>query len=90
MKKVNFKELKVETSIGKYEPLDIREGVGNLLHNRSSTIPMSDLARKIFHSQGSVEIEDKLFDEMMAILDEVALMVLRQAIRNEIITTQEY
>lgn len=58
MKKINFSQLKVETSIDCFEDQDLRKDIGNILHRVSESVPMSDLARKIYYSEGAVEIPD--------------------------------
>ena len=54
MKAVNFKELSIETSIDEYEVLDLRKEVGNTIHRHAMSVPLSELARKIYFSEGAV------------------------------------
>ena len=69
MKRINFKKLKVEIKIGVYENMDVAEQIGNTLHQESVTVPMSDLARKIYYSESYVKISDDLFEGMINILN---------------------
>ncbi|WFE84973.1 hypothetical protein [Parabacteroides chongii] len=68
MKKVNFKELSVEIGIDEFQKQDFRKEIGNALHRASESIPMSDLARKIFYSEDAIEISDEDFKTMLALL----------------------
>lgn len=68
MKQVNFKELNVEVAIDQFKPCDLRKDIGNALHRASESVPMSDLARKIYYSEGAIEIPDEEFDEMMKLI----------------------
>ncbi|MCD8136441.1 MAG: hypothetical protein LUH01_11055, partial [Parabacteroides gordonii] len=47
---------------------DMRKEIGNALHRASESVPMSDLARKIYYSEESIEIPDKDFKTMTALL----------------------
>lgn len=65
---VNFKELKVETSIGEYTLIDVRKDLGNKLHLAASDIETFDLGHKIYHSDGDIEITDSEYDALIRIL----------------------
>lgn len=75
MKRVNFKELEIEETFDDFVKVDVRKQIGNLIHRESSTIPMSDLARKIYYSEGEIEISEEDFVEMLKLLS--ALRVKR-------------
>lgn len=68
MKQLNFKELNVEVGIDQYQKHDLRKEIGNALHRASESVPMSDLARNIYYSEGDIEIPDEEFDEMMKLI----------------------
>lgn len=66
--KINFKELNVEAEIGTFIPYDLRKEIGNSLHRASESVPMSDLARKIYYSEDAIEISGEDFKTMLALL----------------------
>lgn len=68
MKQLNFKELEIEVGIDQYQKHDLRKEIGNALHRASESVPMSDLARKIYYSEGSIEIPDDEFEDMMKLI----------------------
>lgn len=68
MKQLNFKQLNVEVGIDQYQKHDLRKEIGNALHRASESVPMSDLARNIYYSEGDIEIPDEEFDEMMKLI----------------------
>lgn len=80
MKQVNFKELNVETEIDNFQTIDLRKEIGNKLHQHAVTIPMDELARKIYHSEGSVNIEDEDYGMMMSTISNSFSLIVRQAV----------
>lgn len=68
MKQVNFKELNVEVGIDKFQPRDLRKDFGDTLHRASESVPMSELARKIYYSEGPLEISDEDFGTMLILM----------------------
>ncbi|RHO68262.1 hypothetical protein DW083_16505 [Parabacteroides sp. AF48-14] len=68
MKQVNFKELNVEVDIDSFQKRDVRNLVGNSLHRQAETVPISELAKKIYYSDGIVEISDEDYDVMIPFL----------------------
>ena len=70
MKQVNFKELNVEVGIDQYQNHDLRKEIGNTLHRASESVPMSELARNIYYSEGDIKIPDEEFDEMMKLINQ--------------------
>ena len=68
MKQVNFKKLNVEIGVDQYVSKDLRKDVGNALHQASESVPMSDLARKIFYSEEALIISDENYEMMMFLL----------------------
>ena len=65
MKQLDFKELKVRIGIEETEVHDLRKEVGNALYRLAETVPMAELAKKIYYSEGVMEITDDDFDKMM-------------------------
>lgn len=68
MKQVNFKQLNVETEIDTFQEVDLRHEIGNALHRAAETVPMSDLARNIYHSEETIDISNEDYAEMMKTL----------------------
>lgn len=66
--KINFKELNVEARIDTFILYDLRKEIGNSLHRASESVPMSDLARKIYYSEDAIEISGEDFKTMLALL----------------------
>lgn len=60
MKRLNFKELAVYTSISKNEKVtgDARESFSNVIYSYMSGIRAKDLALRIFNSSGDVSMSD--------------------------------
>lgn len=82
MKRINFKEISVETSIDVFQKQDLAKQVGEALHKKATTLALDELARKIFKSTGPIELEDNEFTEMMAALDGVFYLFFIQGIAN--------
>lgn len=80
MKRVNFKELSVEIEIDVYETMDFRKEIGNAIHRQAVTIPMDELARKIYHSNEPVDIEDEEYGLMISVLSKSFSLMLYQAV----------
>lgn len=80
MKQINFKAVKVETSIDNFEVVDLRKEIGNALYKRAESVTQDDLARKIFHSDGPVEIEDQDYKEMMQVIEKSFVRYVHVAI----------
>lgn len=56
-KKVNFKEFAVQMEIeGDPIKMDIRKDIGNFIYQTSPELGALDLARKIYYSEGEIEI----------------------------------
>ncbi len=61
MKKINFAEVKVATSIKKedYRVEDMREQLADSMYKNATKIGYMALAMKIYKSEGEVELNDK-------------------------------
>lgn len=82
MKRINFKQISVETSIDVFETQDLRKPIGEALHKKATNLAMDELARSIFKSDGPVEIEDADFAEMMSSLEGLFYLFIIQGIAN--------
>lgn len=82
MKQINFKEIPVEVEIGRFEKQDFRKVIGNALHSQAKNLEMDQLARKIFNSNGPIEIAADEFEEMMMILSPAVYYRVESAIRS--------
>ncbi len=80
MKQVNFKAVKVETSIDNFEVVDLRKEIGNALYKRAESVSQDDLARKIYHSDGEIGIEDQDYAEMMQVIEKSFVRYVHVAI----------
>lgn len=89
MKQVNFKELSVEIEIDQYQTLDFRKEVGNAIHRQAVTIPVDELARKIYHSDGPIEIDDEDYEMMKAIISKSFALIILQAIERSTIELKD-
>ena len=67
MKKIDFSQLEVETSIGVFEKVDVRSTLGNLIFRSATSLELDTLARKIFSAQEerSTEFSDDEYAAMM-------------------------
>lgn len=80
MKQVNFSDLNVEFEIDKFQKINLSHEVGNAIHRNAETVPMADLARKIYHSDGPLEILDEDYNSMMNILSRSFKVLVCRAI----------
>lgn len=80
MKQVNFVELIVETEIDKYESLDMSHRIGNAIHQQAINVPMSELARRIYYSEGAININDEDYVMMLTIVRKSFALVISKAI----------
>lgn len=59
MKKINFKNLNVETTIDQFDTFDISKEIGNFIFANTTDIAISDLGKEIYYN-GKVEISDEV------------------------------
>ena len=78
--RINFKELNVEIGVDQFDLQDWREAIGNALHRASESVPMSELARKIYYSEGPIDISEEDFKTMLALLGTVLKRYLVAAV----------
>ena len=68
MKKVNLREVQLEDIQGNPMPGDFHEVLGNQLYMQGRDIKECELGRKIYFSEGEIELTD---DEAKIVLDAV-------------------
>ena len=68
MKKIDFSTVEIEFTFGKPEKVDIRKDVGNIINQKTADIGLADLARKIYYSDGAVEISPEYQEAIAAIV----------------------
>lgn len=65
MKKINFKEIAVQTTLeGDMEIFDFRKVLGNILY-RGSDIELSDFGRTIYYSEEEIEVPEALIQAIV-------------------------
>lgn len=89
MKQVNFKELNVEVGVDTFMPQDLRKDVGNVLHQASESVPMSELARNIYYSEGALDISDEDYQVMMFLLSKAMKKFVNDAILRSTVEIKE-
>lgn len=89
MKQVNFKELNVEVEIDQFQQMDLRADIGNSIHRQAVTIPMADLARKIFHSEGPVDMDDENYNMLISVLERSFALLISAAVKRDTIEIEE-
>lgn len=57
-KKINFKALEVEDIEGNMQRLDIAKALGNMLYMQGQNVEECDLGRKIYYSEGEIELDE--------------------------------
>ena len=85
MKQVNFKELSVEIEIDKFQNIDLRKEIGNAIHRQAVTVPMSELARKIYYSEGDVSMTDEDYSMMISVVSKSFALIVTKAVERSTI-----
>ena len=57
--KANFKKTNVEVKFGEFQELDIATQLGNYIHSNTTDIGLDDVARKIYYSEGEIDISEE-------------------------------
>lgn len=89
MKRINFKKINVEVSIDKFQEQDLAHQVGEILHRKATGLAMDELARKIFRSEGEIELSDSEFNDVLAALDEVFYYFMIQGVEKSAVNVGE-
>ena len=80
MKQVNFKELNVEVGVDEFQEMDMRKEIGNAIHRQAVTVPMADLARKIFDGEEAIGISDEDYGMMLSVVSKSFSLIISKAI----------
>lgn len=75
MKKIDFSKVTVELKFGQPETLDMRHELGNVINQSTHDIAVADLARKIYYSEGPVEIPAGQLAPLVSIIHSTTLLV---------------
>ena len=85
MKKVDFSKLKVQLTFeGEPVEIDFRKALGNLIHQNTPDIGLDTFARKIYFSEGEIEVPDEYIDQILWIASQ-SLNVPAQNALNELL-----
>jgi hypothetical protein len=85
MKKINFKTLRIQLTFeGEPVEMDVRKIVGNIIRQNTSDIGLDELARKIYFSEGEVEIPDEYVGPILHISSTCFNVPLQQAIKEQL------
>ena len=66
--RINFKELKVEVGVDQFELQDWRKAMGNALHRAAERKQNPESGRKIYYSEGPIDILEEDFKTMLVLL----------------------
>lgn len=81
MKKINFKTLRIQLTFeGEPVSMDVRKIVGNVIRQNTSDIGLDELARKIYFSDGEMDIPDEYVEPLLHISSKCFNVPLQQAI----------
>ena len=80
---IDFTKLNVETRIDCFDVLDLHEMVGEAVFAGAATLAIDELARRIYKSDGPMEMTDQEYQGMLqALSGQLAFRVI-QAIRRQ-------
>ena len=80
---IDFTKLNVETRIDCFDFLDLHEVVGEVVFASAGTLAEDELARRIYKSDGPVEMTDQEYQGMLQALDGQLAFRVIQAIRRQ-------
>lgn len=81
--KADFRKLPVQTTFeGKPHIIDFRHQLGNAIRNNTNDIGVDDLARKIYFTDGSVDIPVDLVNFIMEVVKSGFTVPVQLAIKN--------
>jgi len=83
-KKVNFKQLEVQLELeGEKVEMDVRKDIGNFIYQNSRDLGALELARKIYFSDGEVEMTRQETAALTGLIEESKITLpLRIALLN--------
>lgn len=69
--KVDFQHAELQFMVeGDNEQMDLRKPIGNLIFGRSSDIALSDFGKKIYYSEGEIDVPDEFNAPIQALVNE--------------------
>ena len=82
MKQVDFGKVKVQLTFeGNPVEMDIRKAFGNIIHQNTADLGVDELARKIYFSDGEVEIPEEYISILLDISSRNMNVPAQNAIR---------
>lgn len=86
---IDFGKVMVQHSFeGKPEPLDLRKLLGNRIHQTTGDIGFDDFAKKIYFSEGEIEVPKEYIEQIKQVSQEFLLAKVQRAL-NELLTIKE-
>ena len=80
---IDFTKLNVETRIDCFDVLDLHEVVGEAVFAGAPTLAMDELARRIFKSEGPVEMSEQEYNGLLGAVNRQLAFRVIQAIRRQ-------
>ncbi|WP_308773742.1 hypothetical protein [uncultured Bacteroides sp.] len=82
MKKIDFRKVKIQLTFeGHPVEMDIRKAFGNIIHQNTADLGVDELARKIYFSDGEVEIPEEYISILLDISSRNMNVPAQNAIR---------
>lgn len=69
-KAVDFSKVSVEYEIGSPKEIDTRRTIGNEINKNTADIGLADIARKIYYSEGKIEVPEEYIMPIIDIIRE--------------------
>lgn len=78
---IDFGKVMVEHSFeGERQAVDLRKSLGNKIHQTTGDIGFDDLARKIYFSEGEIEVPAEYIEPLKQVVKETYLASVQRAI----------
>lgn len=88
MKQVDFGKVKVQLTFeGNPVEFNMRKVIGNMIRQNTNDIGMDEFARKVYFSDGPVEIPDEYINPILGIV-KLSMTVPAQKALNELLTNE--
>lgn len=88
MKVVDFGKIKVHfTFEGEPVEMDMRKVIGNIIHQNTNDLGLDEFARKVYFSDGPVEIPDEYINPILGIVKS-SMTVPAQKSLNELLINE--
>lgn len=79
--KADFSKLQVKMTFeGEPQEVDVRKSLGNFIHQTTGDIAMDELARRIYYSEGEVEMTPEQAQGVLAVAKQKYVVPVWQAI----------